>query len=175
MTKKVKELAEKIEQEKEREPLKAAPEELSELLIAPQIVEQLDFEENLIKIAESWIGTPWQHNQCKKHVGVDCVQFLQSVARASGYYLPEIPARYGKVARDNSIEIFLNQNFIKKNNKKIRRTNILLFCFQGYNNHVAIAVDTKTIVHASFKEKKVVKQALDPTLIRILKGVWTLR
>ncbi|HET8688175.1 MAG TPA: NlpC/P60 family protein, partial [Methanosarcina sp.] len=110
-------------------------------------------------IAREWLGTPWRHNCQVKGVGVDCINFLEAVAKESGYDIPPIPSHYGRTAIDDGIREYLNQYFIPSHT--ITTGTILLFQFGGYNNHVAIATSETTMIHASFRHKKVVEHPID--------------
>lgn len=127
---------------------------------------------DLITSARQWIDTPWQHNQCTKTIGVDCVNFLKAIARDSGLNIEEIPASYGRVATDNKIEEYLNRNFYKKESLIIEANNIILYQFSGYNNHVALATSPTTIIHANSKVGKVVEHNIDGVWMRCIASIW---
>jgi hypothetical protein len=129
----------------------------------------------LIKVARTWLDTPWQHNQKVKGLGVDCVNFLIAVAFESGLNIEPIPLSYGRTAIDNQIERYLERNFIKKPDLAIEENNILLYQFSGYNNHVAIATSPTTIIHANSKEGRVVEHSIDGVWKRCLKSVWMIQ
>jgi hypothetical protein len=122
-------------------------------------------------VARTWLGTPWQHNQKVKGLGVDCVNFLIEVAKESGLKIEKIPLSYGRTAIDNQIERYLERNFIKKSDLSIEENNILLYRFSGYNNHVAIATSSTTIIHANSKVGKVVEHSIDGVWKRCLESV----
>lgn len=126
----------------------------------------------LVISAREWLGTKWQHNQCKKGLGVDCVNFLYAVAIESGLTIATIPKSYGRLAIGSEISDYLSRHFILKPNLTIEESNILLFQFSGYNNHVAIATGKDSMIHASASHKKVVEHTIDNRWLRILKGVW---
>jgi len=126
----------------------------------------------LVISAREWLGTKWMHNQCKKGLGVDCVNFLYAVGVDAGLKLSPIPERYNRVARGDDIADYLSRHFEKKDDLTIEEGNILLFKFSGYNNHVAIATSSATMIHASANHKKVVEHSIDGKWQRILKGVW---
>ncbi len=131
-------------------------------------------EDGIIEIARSWLNTPWHHNQNKKGLGVDCVNFLASVAIESGYDIPPIPKKYGRIATSTEIEDYLDVHFIRKNRtKELNKTDLLLFKYSGYNTHVAIATSENTIIHASLGHGKVIEHPIDGVWWRILKNTWS--
>jgi hypothetical protein len=127
---------------------------------------------DIIKISREWLNTPWQHNQKIKHIGVDCVNFLEAIAEESNLKIEKIPKIYGKTATNNEIELFLNRNFKKKITIDIEPTNIILYSFSGYNNHVALATSSITIIHANSKVGKVVEHQIDGIWRKHIKSVY---
>lgn len=129
----------------------------------------------LISKAREWLGTSWQHNQRKKGIGVDCVNFLTEVAKESGYQLKPIPKEYGRTPITDGIRTYLNENLEYKNSRDIESEDILLFKFAGYNNHVAIATSINTMIHASLPHKRVIENSIDELWLRMLTGIWRLK
>lgn len=127
---------------------------------------------DLTTSARDWINTPWRHNTCKKGLGVDCVNFLFAVAKESGYKLPPLPSNYSRVTVNDEILTYLNTNLQKVST--IERDTVLLFQFAGYNNHVAIATSTNTMIHASQSHRKVLEHPIDGIWLRMLKGKFKL-
>lgn len=133
-------------------------------------------EDKIIEIARSWLNTPWHHNQKQKGLGVDCVNFLASVAIESGYEIAPIPKKYGRIASSNEIESYLDLHFIRNIDKKIlNKTNVLLFKYSGYNTHVGIATSHNTMIHASLPHGKVIEHPIDGVWWRILKNSWSFK
>ena len=124
----------------------------------------------VIEVARSWLGTTWMHGQRVKGIGVDCVGFLFAVASECGYDLPPLPSNYERIALKDSIREYLNTNLIAY--PDIVSEAVLLFQYSGFNNHVAIATSTNSIIHASYTHQKVVEHPLDGVWLRTLKGVW---
>jgi cell wall-associated NlpC family hydrolase len=126
----------------------------------------------LVLTAREWLGTPWMHKQAVKGIGVDCINFLYIVGLNAGLDLKPIPEQYGRIAVGDDITNYLDRHFIKRDDLTVEQGDILLFKFSGYNNHVAIATSSNTMIHASANHKKVVEHAIDGIWIRMLKGVW---
>lgn len=126
-------------------------------------------QEKLIAIARSWIDTPWMHNQCKKGLGVDCVNFIWAVAKEAGLQGSELPLRYSRIAKYNEIESYLDGLFCQTD--IIIPSNILLFKVSGFNNHVAYATE-KGMIHASMSWGKVVEHSIDGYWSRNLIKQW---
>jgi cell wall-associated NlpC family hydrolase len=127
---------------------------------------------DIITNARKWLNTPWMHNQKTKHIGVDCIGFLFAVAEESGYVFPPLPPNYTRIALKDGIREYLDSNLISSTT--IQTESVLLFQFAGYNNHVAIAASSNSIIHASYSHRKVVEHPLDGIWLRTLKGIWTI-
>lgn len=126
-------------------------------------------QERLVMEARSWLGTKWRHNQCKKGLGVDCVNFIWAVAKECGVNGSNLPLRYSRVSRYSEIEKYLDEHLESTN--RFRETNILMFELSGYNNHVAFATDIG-MIHASLSWGKVVEHPIDGIWERCLVRQW---
>ena len=58
--------------------------------------------EEFLEEADSWQGTPWQHNEACKGVGVDCVRFPYAVAIACGIKLTD-PGNYSNTPQGENL------------------------------------------------------------------------
>ena len=134
-------------------------------------------EQVIIDNARTWIGTPWRHNQQKKGVGVDCVRFLEAVARESGIVIPALPENYNRIAQNNAMKRYLIQHFERVPHSERRMADVLLFQPNGLNNHIGIATSATTVIHASQRDQKVVEHNLDGIWLKMLKngGTWRLK
>lgn len=126
-------------------------------------------QEKLIAIARSWLGTKWMHNQCKKGLGVDCVNFIWAVAQECELKGSDLPLRYSRISRYNEIEKYLDGCFEKIDT--FRSTNILLFKMNGFNTHLAYGTDIG-MIHASVAWGKVVEHPIDGIWKRCLVNQW---
>ena len=125
--------------------------------------------------ARLWLGTPWEHNQNKQGIAVDCVNFLWLVAKESGLDIEPIPSSYARVARGSTtLEDYLNRNFKYKEDGIIEKNNIILYNFYGYYKHVAIATSDSSIIHACYREGKVVEHGIDGVWKYKIVGIWEL-
>jgi cell wall-associated NlpC family hydrolase len=131
-----------------------------------------------IKIARSWLGTKWQHDQQIKGVGVDCVNFLTAVAIEYGCDLPPIPKNYERVSRNNEIIDYIADNFnciYKKGIQtkiEMKTTDIAVFNISGYSTHVAIITEPYKIIHADNRVGRVIEHNLDGVWLRKLESIW---
>jgi cell wall-associated NlpC family hydrolase len=131
--------------------------------------------EKFIKIARSWLGTKWQHDQQIKGVGVDCVNFLMAVAIEYGCDLPTIPKNYDRISRNNEIVDYIDANFDIIPKELMNSTDIAIFRVSGYSTHVGIITAPYEIIHSDNKVGKVVEHNLDGIWLRKLHSVWRFR
>ena len=125
-------------------------------------------EDRLVKNAESWLGTPWMHNQQLKGIGVDCIRFLEAVAIESGLDIEPLPKHYCRTPTGNAFKDYLDRNFTPTD--RVKTGTILLFQVKGICTHVGIAVNENTFIHAG--KTKVIKMSLNGKFQRNLKGIY---
>ena len=137
----------------------------------------MDKKTKAIMEARSWIGTPWRHNKKEKGRGVDCINFLHQVARSVNVHLPPIPERYQKTPLKNEIEEYLKGSFRRCLDSKIEKARVLLFTFQGYKTHVAIATSKDWMIHACNlgRHHMVIEHPIDGVWKRTIDSVWEVR
>jgi cell wall-associated NlpC family hydrolase len=96
----------------------------------------------IVRVAKTWIGTPWRHNQRAKGLGVDCVRFIEAVAsEALGITLPEI-SNYQRLPEGNAILDFMNElEFLESVAIADRRDgDVLLFRIGKIPHHCGFSV-----------------------------------
>lgn len=129
-------------------------------------------EEEIIKEAKEWIGTPWQHHVGLKQVGCDCIHFIKGIAENLKINIPEY-SNYRARPTDNSLSIFFDK--FCKEEVEIMPGYILLFAFNQYPSHVAIASDKpEYMIHASQSVGKVLEQRIDESYKRRLVKIYKL-
>jgi len=117
-------------------------------------------EERQMVIAEarSWVGTPFRHCSAVKGAGCDCAMLLVSSFVASGLVPPFDPRPYPTAWHlHQDEEKFLG--WIAKYAGEVKTPkpgDIVLYKFGRCYSHGAIMVSPTEIVHAYFRERKVV-------------------
>lgn len=109
----------------------------------------------IIESAREWLGTPWQHNQRCKGVGVDCVQFIAALAEEQGIKIGPIENYYREPQKD---ELFWHLRCIA-GLEEVSFTepgDILLFRVGGIPRHLGVATE-RGMVHADAKVGRVVE------------------
>lgn len=105
----------------------------------------------LIAYARTWIGTPRYHNQCKKGVGVDCINFAMDCYGHFGLHTGD-KFNYSRQPRGNSLLNYLaslNDIIIQDELSEVKPGQLLLLRVRKVPHHVAIAVDADTMIHAN--------------------------
>ena len=109
-----------------------------------------------IQEARTWLGTPWQHHQKCKGVGVDCVMFLVACGEAFG--IPYgITENYYRTPVGDSLLRELDKNFNRISFNEVKPGDILVFkaVIKGNPTHVAFYTGNNRIIHADMRSKKV--------------------
>ena len=123
----------------------------------------------IVAIAESWIGTPFRYGASIKGKGVDCAKFVFMVFKELGAIQtndlpPHLPPCWNDVVESQGIDpnIFRNQllkyaDIVPFNDR--RAGDVISFIYRGLESHVGILVEDDCIVHAK-TGRRVVKQRL---------------
>lgn len=108
--------------------------------------------DEIVKEARSWIDTPWHHRQCIKAVAVDCVRFIEALARFSGaigddFVMPD----YEKEPDGVLLKKMCDRYLIPTQDKRIG--DILLLAPDVKPQHVGVLAHYKwggfSLIHAS--------------------------
>lgn len=105
--------------------------------------------------AQSWLNTPWQHNQHCKGVdgGCDCVWLVVESYRAAGC-LEQKVLNYYRSPQGDSLYLKLKNNKFLEETKNIKKGYIILFLVDKVPHHVAIAVDGENMIHSDQRSGK---------------------
>lgn len=103
----------------------------------------------VLKIARSWVGTPWEHQARLKGVGVDCAQYLCAVFEEAGLIPHVDPRPYPRdwhFHRDD--ERFLRWLKLYADEvDKPARGDVAVFRFGRTFSHGAIVVKWPVLLH----------------------------
>jgi len=118
--------------------------------------------QDIVEYARTWIDTPWQHNQCAKGCGVDCIRFAIDVYDHFGMYTGDI-RNYTRQTRGNELRDYLASlpSLIKQPDEaNIEPGQLLLFKVKKIPRHVGIATGEGNFIHADMSSavKRVVEQ-----------------
>lgn len=119
-------------------------------------MEAMSKTEKFVQAALSQIGVAWKHQGRIPGKHLDCLGLLVYAGREAGVVDPEHDSfnyrREGNVSDlDAAIMSYCEQ--VKRN--EIQRGDILLFRGENMNNHLGVALDERTFVHAYAVNRKV--------------------
>ena len=134
--------------------------------------------EEIVRLARSWIGTPYQHQGSLKGVGADCLGLLRGVWReAVGEEPEEVPAYSPAWAELGAADQLLGGAFRHllplAGDAEIRAGTVLLFRWRAHlpAKHCGIATGPETFVHAH-DGASVAEVAIVPLWRRKLAGLF---
>jgi len=123
---------------------------------------------NIVEIAESWIGTPYQYGSMQKGKGVDCAKFVYAVCREAGVVPegdppPHMPPGWAQVPKtrveyDNFSKQILRYGYKIPINER-KPGDFVTFIYNGVESHIGVIAEDDCVIHA-VSEKKVKKQRL---------------
>jgi cell wall-associated NlpC family hydrolase len=134
--------------------------------------------EIMVREAETWLDTPWVHMQAAKGHGVDCVQFIISLAKTAGI----LPSAYKTVKYSRDWYFHAEESLIlegilgycdKMPDGDIQAGDIVLMRFKRVVSHAALYVGDGKIIHSVIR-KGVVKETLE-MYQRFITGVYRLK
>lgn len=132
----------------------------------------------LAKKAETWLGTPWQHQACVKGVAVDCAMFVVGVAKECGLITDEDVKNVPNYPKDwhfhntESMLIPIVESFpveeIEVNNRRVG--DMLLFKVGNCESHMGLQLSKGYFIHAygALSVNKVTKMRLDDKWLKRL-------
>lgn len=113
--------------------------------------------EKILLEAQSWVGTPWHHNQACKGVGVDCARLYQAVLASLGYSVKlENYSRYAE--GDSLLRVIRGIDCLMELNDPSQREpgDCLVFMIGARPGHVGIC-NGSGMVHADQRLGRVVE------------------
>lgn len=126
--------------------------------------------EALIEIAASWVGTAYEHRQCVKGVAVDCAMLLVGVAEEAGLITPQQSQHLRQREYSRQWHLHRNEEVLRDTlesyggfaiaPERALPGDIVLFRYGRVHAHAGILCEHRTVIHASAKAGKVLRQSL---------------
>ena len=113
---------------------------------------------DIVKMAREWIGTPFHHQGRVKGVGVDCIGLIVGCVQELGYPVIDSDG-YGREPAHGILQKALSDQL--ELSSELKHGDIILFRFVKEPQHVAIYTKDNTIIHAYSKVKKCIEHRLD--------------
>jgi cell wall-associated NlpC family hydrolase len=126
--------------------------------------------QDIVKEAESWIGTPFKHQGRIKGVGIDCYGLVVEVARHFGITKYKSPS-YGRIPQPGLMWKTLRQEMIESNLNNAKPGYVFFMAFDKSPMHLAI-FDGENIIHALALSGKCVKQRFTKEQAQKVRGVF---
>lgn len=137
-----------------------------------------DTGEQVLALAESWIGTPYRHQSSLKGVGCDCLGLVRGIWRDLYGNEPELPPPYARDWAERSGEDRLlaaaQRHFAPvATMAKARPGDMLLFRWRPdcAAKHVGIVAGADHFIHA-YEGAEVLRSALVPSWRRRIAGIF---
>jgi NlpC/P60 family putative phage cell wall peptidase len=122
---------------------------------------------HIVAIARSWKGTPYHHQQCRKHIGTDCLGLIRGVWRELYRFEPETPPPYSRdwaeaSGRETLLEA-TRRSLIEIDPKTAWDGDIMVFRYRKGcpAKHVGILAESGHMIHA-IESIKVSEVSLSP-------------
>lgn len=122
---------------------------------------------DILRVAQTWLGTRWQHQAYVRGVGTDCIGLIAGVALELG--LPEARAwaadptqhNYGREPQPAALLANAVQFLDPISLNTELPGDVLLLRFSREPQHFAILSSTDRIVHAYAQARRVIENRLD--------------
>ena len=126
------------------------------------------------RIAREWLGTPYQHRQRNKGVGVDCLQFFIAVLAEVGYDMSPVYA-YSRSPRPNELLDWIELcDFRPTKNSLVERAkvmDVLVFQTRGIPHHLGLKLTRDTYIHADIRDG-IVEEKIEPWLNQKIHSIY---
>ena len=117
-------------------------------------------EDEIIRQAESWVGTPWIHGQALKRVGTDCVGLVIQTGKELGWvpqnYKP--PGYNQDWALHNEVSVLEKEvaKFASKASEPFAVGDVILFVYGKCASHAGFYIGKGNMIHA-YQRRGVIK------------------
>lgn len=120
----------------------------------------------LIAEAESWVGTPWQHQGRMKGVACDCVGLLMGIAKNLGLPYQDVngyPPRPGPELRR-----IVEEQMVRAGKLNRKPGDALMFAWNRNPLHMGVLVEDGYVIHATGIVGHVVKHRMDDNWLKAI-------
>lgn len=114
----------------------------------------------MVAEARKWLGTPYQHQGRLRGVAVDCVGLVIGVARGLGLADGWRDQPYRKFPDEAYVRAVLDAH-LEPSGATPAPGDVALLRWRRTANHIAIAGNADTIIHAYYLPSKVVEHRID--------------
>ena len=131
-----------------------------------------DVVQAMVTAAQTWIGTPFHHQGRVPRVGLDCIGLIVCALRVVDVIVRD-RTDYGWMPDAALLQVELTRHGFAPVDAQ-RAGDVLLFRFRGEPQHVALAQDSQSMIHAYAPIGRVVATGISGPWSRRLCGVYRL-
>ncbi len=108
----------------------------------------------IVKLARTWIGTPYRHQASLKHAGCDCLGLIRGVWREHFGEEPEVAPAYSpdwaEAGLAEALADAARRHMTEVSQRELKAGDVLLFRWKPHvpAKHAGIATSRKSMVHA---------------------------
>jgi len=129
--------------------------------------------EDFVRIARSYIGTPFHHQSRMPHVGLDCAGVIVCAAKECGLNVNDV-AGYARVPSKGLLEAAVLDHCDAIKLSEVQDGDLMLFKFLREPQHLAV-YDNGMLIHAYQQVGRVVENGFDDIWHKRLIGCYRLR
>lgn len=128
---------------------------------------------DVVRVARTWLGTPYHHQGRLKGVGVDCAGLVIGVAHELGLSDFDISG-YAPRPDGASLSRLCAQHMRALTLDQLCPGDVLLFKFEAHPGHLGILSASNQLIHAYLPRRRVIEHGLDSAWWRQLAGQYRL-
>ena len=128
---------------------------------------------DVVRVARTWLGTPYHHQGRVKGAGVDCAGLLGGVAKELGLSGFDVTGYSGRPNGDSLTRVCQEQ-MTPITLEQLSAGDVLLFKFEAHAGHLGIFIGDNTLIHSYMPRRQVVEHSLDARWWSLVAGQYRL-
>ena len=128
---------------------------------------------DVVRVARTWLGTPYHHQGRVKGAGVDCAGLLVGVANELGLSDFDVTGYSGRPNGDSLTRVCQEQ-MTPIPPEQLSPGDVLLFKFEAHAGHLGIFIGDNILIHSYMPRRRVVEQSLDSRWWSLVAGQYRL-
>jgi NlpC/P60 family putative phage cell wall peptidase len=128
---------------------------------------------DVVRVARTWLGTPYHHQGRVKGAGVDCAGLLVGVAKELGLSDFDVTGYSGRPNGDSLTRVCQEQ-MTPITLEQLSAGDVLLFKFEAHAGHLGIFIGDNTLIHSYMPCRRVVEHSLDARWWSLVAGQYRL-
>ena len=128
---------------------------------------------DVVRVARTWLCTPYHHQGRVKGAGVDCAGLLVGVAKELGLSDFDVTGYSGRPNGDSLTRVCQEQMTLITL-EQLTPGDVLLFKFEAHAGHLGIFIGDNTLIHSYMPRRRVVEHSLDARWWSLVAGQYRL-